>query len=197
MSHDHFPRPVNVLRLPCKIGVISLLCLVSFIGLPALAQENATPRLQIGINLLPAVIAANQSLATSEGTDDLPIYLVYRENRRRALQLEPGLRQIGEIRKRKLGIRTLSLDTLLAGEPAPLSTIFIAEPLDQRLDELVELAQRQRILLFSPFKGDVELGVTAGFQVTDKVLPLVNMASLKQSNIQLKAFFLRIAVKHE
>jgi len=197
MSHDHFPRPVNVLRLPCKIGVISLLCLVSFIGLPALAQENATPRLQIGINLLPAVIAANQSLATSEGTDDLPIYLVYRENRRRALQLEPGLRQIGEIRKRKLGIRTLSLDTLLAGEPAPLSTIFIAEPLGQRLDELVELAQRQRILLFSPFKGDVELGVTAGFQVTDKVLPLVNIASLKQSNIQLKAFFLRIAAKHE
>lgn len=186
-----------MLRLPGKIGLVSLLCLVSFVGLPSLAQENVTPRLQIGINLLPAVIAANQSLAVSDGSNDLPIYLVYRENRRHALQLEPALRQIGEIRKRKLEIRTLSLDTLLAGEPAPLGIVFITEPLDQRLDELVELAHRQRILLFSPFKGDVELGVTAGFQVTDKVLPMVNMASLKQSNIQLKAFFLRIAVKHE
>jgi hypothetical protein len=29
------------------------------------------------------------------------------------------------------------------------------------------------------------------------VLPMVNMTALKQSNIQLKAFFLRVAVKHE
>ncbi len=186
-----------MLRLPGKIGLVALLCLVPFVGLPSLAQENATPRLQIGINLLPAVIAANQSLAISDGSNDLPIYLVYRENRRHALQLEPALRQVGEIRKRKLEIKTLSLEALLAAEPAPLSIVFITEPLDRRLDELVELAQRHRILLFSPFKGDVELGVTAGFQVTDKVLPLVNMASLKQSKIQLKAFFLRIAVKHE
>lgn len=186
-----------MLSLRGKIGLIALLCLVSFVGLPSLAQENATPRLQIGINLLPAVIAANQSLAASDGTNDLPIYLVYRENRRRALQLEPILRQIGEIRKRKIKIKSLALDALLADEPAPLSIVFITEPLDQRLDELITLAQQQRILLFSPFKGDVEHGVTAGFQVTDKVLPLVNMASLKQSKIQLKAFFLRIAVKHE
>lgn len=186
-----------MLRLPGRIGLIALLCLVSSIGLPSLAQDSASPRLQIGINLLPAVIAANQSLALSDGTNDLPIYLVYRENRRSAQQLEPALRRIGEIRKRKLEISTLSLDELLAGNTAPLSIVFITEPLDQRLAELVELTQQQRILLFSPFKGDVELGVTAGFQVTDKVLPLVNMASLKQSKIQLKAFFLRIAVKHE
>ncbi|MBT8435961.1 MAG: DUF4154 domain-containing protein [Gammaproteobacteria bacterium] len=186
-----------MLRLPVKFGIVVLMCLASFVGLPSLAQEAASPRLQIGINLLPAIVAANQSLAVSDGTNKLPIYLVYGENRHLAQQLEPGLRQVGEIRKRKLEITTLSLDDILAREPAPLSIVFITEPLDQRLPELVELAQRRRIMLFSPFKGDVELGVTTGFQVTDKVLPLVNMASLKQSNIQLKAFFLRIAVKHE
>jgi len=186
-----------VLRLSGKFGIIVLLCLASFVGLPSLAQDAASPRLKIGINLLPAIIAANQSLAASDGTNSLPIYLVYLENRRLAQQLEPGLRQVGEIRKRKLEITTLSLDELLAKGPAPLSIVFITEPLDQRLPELVELAQQQRILLFSPFKGDVKLGVTTGFQVTDKVLPLVNMTSLKQSKIQLKAFFLRIAVKHE
>jgi len=47
------------------------------------------------------------------------------------------------------------------------------------------------------FEGDVERGVATGFRVTDKVLPMVNMTSLKLSNIQLKAFFLRVAVKHE
>jgi hypothetical protein len=53
------------------------------------------------------------------------------------------------------------------------------------------------VLLFSPFEGDVERGVATGFRVTDKVLPMVNTTSLKLSNIQLKAFFLRVAVKHE
>ena len=65
------------------------------------------------------------------------------------------------------------------------------------LDDLIEFVQQKQVLLFSPFEGDVERGVTAGFRVTDKVLPMVNMASLKLSNIYLKAFFLRVAVKHE
>jgi len=37
---------------------------------------------------------------------------------------------------------------------------------------------------------------TVGFQVTDKVPPMVNMVSLKQSKVQLNAIFLRITVKH-
>ncbi len=186
-----------MLRPPGKIGVIVLLCLASFVGASSLAQDVASPRLQIGINLLPAIIAANQSLNKSDDIKTLQIYLVYRENRHLARQLEPSLREIGEIHKRKLEIKTISLDELLASEAAPLSVVFITEPLDQRLQDLVKLAHQQRALLFSPFQGDAELGVATGFQGTDKVLPLVNIASLKQSKIQLKAFFLRIAVKYE
>ncbi len=186
-----------MLRLPRKSGVIVLLCLTSFIGASSLAQDTASPRLQIGINLLPSIIAANQSLNESDDIKNLPIYLVYRENRHLARQLEPSLREVGEIHERKIETKTISLDELLASEPAPLSVIFITEPLDQRLQGLVRLAQQQRALLFSPFEGDVELGVATGFRVTDKVLPLVNLTSLEQSKIQLKAFFLRIAVIYE
>ena len=89
-SHDHFPQRVIVLRLSGKSGIIVLLCLASFVGLPSLAQDAASPRLKIGINLLPAIIAANQSLAASDGTNNLPIYLVYRENRRLATAARTG-----------------------------------------------------------------------------------------------------------
>ncbi len=170
---------------------------MSLAGMPSLAQDALSPRLQIGINLLPAIIAANTSLAASDSNKNLPIYLLYQENRHLAQQLKLSLEQGGKIRQRELEILPISLDELLASEPLQLSAIFITEPVDDRLPELIEFAQQQRSLLFSPFKGDVERGVTAGFQVTDKVLPLVNMASLKQSKIKLKAFFLRIAVKHE
>ena len=78
-----------------------------------------------------------------------------------------------------------------------MSTIFIAETMDSKLGDLIEYANQRRALLVSPFKGDVGKGVATGFHVTDRVRPMVNPDSLKQSKIQLKAFFLRIAVKHE
>jgi hypothetical protein len=186
-----------VLRLYARIGVILLCNLVPILGSTSLAQDMLSPRLRIGINLLPAVVAANQSLAATDVNQELPIYLVYRDDSYRGEQLKQSINQVGKIRGRGLAAESISLDALLDAEPQPLGVVFIAEPLDQQLPELIRFAQQQRLLLFSPFAGDVERGVTAGFQVTDKVLPQVNMASLKKSKIQLKAFFLRIAVKYE
>jgi len=186
-----------VLRFSARIGLIIICGLASLMGSASLAQDGLSPRLQIGINLLPAIVAANQSLAATDNSLSLPIYLVFREDRYLAEQLKQRISQVGKIRGRALDVMSISLDELLASAPQPLGVVFIAEPLDRQLPDLVRFAQQQRLLLFSPFAGDVERGVTAGFQVTEKVLPLVNMASLKQSKIQLKAFFLRIAVKHE
>ena len=167
------------------------------LGTTSLAQDPLSPRLQIGINLLPAIVAANQSLAATDIDRNLPIYLVYRENRYLSEQLKQRIEQLDKIRGRAVEAEAISLEELLAAEPQPLSVVFIVEPLERQLPDLVRFAEQQRLLLFSPFAGDVERGVSAGFQVTDKVLPEVNMASLKQSKIQLKAFFLRIAVKYE
>ncbi len=189
----------GVIRRLCLSGraaCATLLCLLPLVAAPSLAQETVSPRMQIGIGLLPAVIAANQRIASEPGSV-LPIYLVYRNDRRLAEQLRPGLEKVDRIQQRKLEIESITLSDLLASDPAPASAIFIAENLGDDLEPLLEFVERRKILLFSPFKGDVERGVAAGFRVTDKVLPMVNMTALKQSNIQLKAFFLRVAVKHE
>ncbi len=161
------------------------------------AQTNLEPRLQIGIGLLPAVMAADQTLAAGGSVAGVAVYLVYRNDWHVAEQLRAHLEHVGTIRQRPVVPIVLTLDELLDENPAPHSAVFLAEPIESRLDELIEYAARRRQLLFSPFKGDVERGVTAGFRVTDKVLPHVNLAALKRSNIQLRAFFLRIAVKHE
>ena len=166
-----------------------LVMLLSLVGSGATAQEALSPRLQIGIGLLPAVIAANKSLAAGGNGVSLPIYLVYQDNRQIAERLKPGLARIPPIRNHPLAISSLSLDELFASNPQPMSTVFIVEPLDDELEDLIEFTQQHRLLLFSPFKGDVEDGVMTGFRVTDKVLPMVNMAALKEANIHLKAFF--------
>ena len=163
--------------------------------MPAQAQDD--PRLQIGLKLLPAVIAANTRLAATSKAEALPIYLVYRESARQAEQLRPSVEKLTNIREHPLKVQVVSVDELLSLEPSPISAVFLTEPMGDRLAELVQFAGAQRVLLFSPFKGDVERGVSAGFQVTDKVLPLINKGALEDSNIKLKAFFLRIAVIHE
>ncbi len=187
---------IGRLWLRGKIGFAILLTLLPLVAAPTLAQEMVSPRMQIGIGLLPAVIAANKRIASEPGTV-LPVYLVYKNDRQLAEQLKPGLEKVDRIQQRQLEIESIALADLLASAPEPASAIFIAEALGDDVEPLIEFANRQKILLFSPFKGDVERGVAAGFRVTDKVLPLVNMTALKQSNIQLKAFFLRVAVKHE
>ena len=188
-------RPM--MRSSSGIGLVFALCLLSAAGTPVLAQDPLSPRLQIGINLLPAVIAANNGLAKFTENDSLPIYFVYLENNHIAELLNRSIDRIGEIKQRQLDARAISLEELLARDIAPMSTIFVAEPLVDRLGELIEYSKARRALLFSPFKGDVDRGVASGFHVTDRVRPLVNLETLKQSKIQLKAFFLRIAVKHE
>ena len=168
---------------------------LAIVLLPVQAQD--APRLQIGLQLLPAVIAANTRLAATSKSEVLPIYLVYRENARQAEQLRPGVEKLSNIREHPLKVQVISVDELLSVEPSPISAIFLTEPMGDRLGELVQFAADQRVLLFSPFKGDVERGVSAGFRVTDKVLPLINKGALEDSKIKLKAFFLRIAVIHE
>jgi len=186
-----------VLKRSAKISFIILLGLIPLFGVTTFAQDVLSPRLQIGINLLPAVIAANKRLIADDSSKNLRVHLLYRENAFLAQQLASRLEQVRAIRKHKLEIVLLTFDQVLASEAEQFDVIFMVEPVGERLQDLIEFAQQRRTLLFSPFEGDVELGVAAGFQVTDKVLPLVNMTSLKLSKIQLKAFFLRIAVKHE
>jgi len=114
-------------HLPGNLGLILLLYLAGLFVAPPSAQETLPPRLQIGINLLPAVIAANNSLSSIEQDKKLPIYLVYRDNAHLAGMLQANLGRIGRIRKRLIEIIPISLDELLELDPDPYSAIFISE----------------------------------------------------------------------
>ena len=176
---------------------LSLLLSLLMLASPTGASQDLAPRLQIGISLMPAVVAANKSLDIGDRNSVLPIYLLYLGNPVNAQRLVPRLAHLETIRDLPVETSTLSLDALLQSDPPPLAVAFLTEPFGERLDEVIEFSRARRLLLFSPFKGDVERGVAAGFRVTDKVLPMVNKAYLEATRIQLKAFFLRIAVIHE
>ena len=191
------PGRRKLLKPAAVIAAAALLGLGALIPITASAQEHLPTRLQIGINLLPAVMAANNGIANLAEDKSLKLYIVYLADDHDAEILKRSISRIGRVKKRPLETHTLSLDELLQQDIGPMSTLFIAEPMDDRLGELIAYSQQRRTLLFSPFEGDVARGVATGFHVSDQVRPMVNMESLRQSKIKLKAFFLRIAVKHE
>ncbi|HEX8154652.1 MAG TPA: hypothetical protein VF698_16080, partial [Thermoanaerobaculia bacterium] len=57
---------------------------------------------------------------------------------------------------------------------------------------LVKYGIDRRLIVYSPFEGHVESGVTGGLSVEAQVRPFVNSTTLAASHIALKDFFLKV-----
>lgn len=190
---DLFKALISCVRYLAVVILFSLLSLQT-----TYAQKGLQPRLEIGLSLLPAVIAANKNLNHYlSNNDTLSVYLVYQRDIQLATAIKSRISKSVIIQKQNVKYQAISQSNLLVEENLNAAAIFIIEPAGSNLKELIGFSHDIKSLLFSPFKGDVEQGVATGFQVTDRVLPMVNIQSLEKTKIKLKAFFLRIAVKYE
>ena len=179
-------------------GPAKIVLLVLLMSLPVVADEALSPRIQIGVSLFPSIVAAVRNLRDQvDPGQKINIYLVYQNNDALAQALKQKLISRSKIKNYAVSVLVIS-QTELYQLPEPVKgVLFITEPVSSGLSQLNQFAISNQMLSYSPFKGDVERGVATGYQVTDKVLPLVNIAALRNANIELKAFFMRIAVKYE
>ncbi len=189
------------MRRPNKHNSLLAALLLVLLGysLQLHAQARLSPRLQIGINLLPGVIAANTALRSQLDQEDprLTIYIVYAADLLQADAASEQLARVDTIRDIPVDIRIVRASDLFKLQPSRHHAVLMIERLVDQRERLIDFCNRHQLLLFSPFKGDVENGVMTGFEVTNKVLPAINMTALTRARINLKAFFLRIAIKYE
>lgn len=188
-------RDIKTYKLVNWIIVISAVLLAT----NSFAAKSLPARIEIGLNMLPSVIASNTVFSLSENEINKPvtIYVVYRDDESVASESTLKLQRIKNIRGHQLVIKSISTDKLMQADTDLYTAMIITEPMIEDRDQLINFSRQRQILFFSPFKGDVEKGVMAGFKVTNKVLPAVNLTALNKANIRLKAFFLRIAVSHD
>lgn len=176
-----------------SICVMLLVCLVDSC-LAAQDQDTySARRLRAGLDLFPSFLAADQHIADKKDKDgNLVIYIVHHNDRRSALKVAAQLKDIKNIKGIPLKIIIVRDDyeDFHREEPAG---IFIAQPHLPHLAAVVNYGKQNSIITFSPFVGDVTLGVAGSIAVTARILPQVNMTTLADSNLSLKAFFLRIA----
>lgn len=76
---------------------------------------------------------------------------------------------------------------------APVAVFFVTPPKEAEFKQWLAWSAKHRTVLFSPFEGHVERGMTAGISIQAKVQPLLNQSKMQAVELKLKPFFLRVA----
>ena len=189
VNHDKIKRVFCLLMIPLLILVLS--CSHNLY-----AETSEDRRAWVGIDLFPSLLAADKDITEKKGDHGyLILGLVYSDRKALAEEIGRYMEKVGYIRGIPIKveiIRTSSLEKATA-----LAGIFLCEPVTNGLDQIINYVKKEHIIIFSPFWGDVERGVSGGMLISDKITPYLNLKSIKQSKIQIKPFFLRIAKKYE
>ncbi len=178
--------------------------LLLLLGL-TLAVANASAdnyderRVRHGARLFRALLAADVGLPQKLGADGKLHLLVYGADAGLAAEIGELIapRDAGLIQQ--LSVIVERIEKLPAAEAtdatAPVGLFLIEVTPDDEFERLVQWGITNKVIVYSPFEGDVERGAMAGLSIEAKVLPYVNLETLERSGVQLKPFFLKVA-KH-
>jgi hypothetical protein len=192
-----------------KLAAIFLLFIFSLAALSpswsAAADSQSSRRAKAGIKLFRAMLAADLDISEKAGADgSLALLIVYNTDSNRPEELALDLNKGGKsgkpvlIRKRPVKVQISNNASLSQNLNSSFAGIFVAEPLkEETLRQLISYSINHKIILYSPFEGDVERGVLGGISVEAKVQPYVNLKTLEQSGIRIKPFFMRVSKSYE
>ncbi|NJN46324.1 MAG: hypothetical protein HC808_07430 [Candidatus Competibacteraceae bacterium] len=173
-------------------------CLITFSVALGSPQEQ---RVQIGLRLFRTLLAADQNLAEKVNAEGrLELMLLYRDDRNQADEFAKSIKasghgdQQGKIKQLPLQITPIDVANLEALQLPVPAAIYLVQPLPlPLLKTIIQYGIDHRRIVFSPFAGDVENGVLAGFAIGVRVRPYINRTTLERSGIELKSLLLKVA----
>lgn len=180
--------------------VLPLLLLVAAIAPSAQLYADSLQelRLAMGSKLFPSMLAADLNIGERQGSDgSLQLLVVYTQNPDLATRVVEKLEAVSTVRGMPLRITPVSLQALAGVDLGAVGGIFVAEAQPPELHTILDLARSHRVIIFSPYEGDVERGAHGGISVRDRILPYINERALRLSGIELKVFFLKVAERYE
>ncbi|MDM8526280.1 hypothetical protein QUF80_23120 [Desulfococcaceae bacterium HSG8] len=180
----------------CRTLITALLIILLLIPSMLFAGGREEWRVSAGLELFPSLLAADMDIAGKQGEDGkLLLLLTYVNKEKKAKEMADFLENIGKIRR--IPIRVEIATSLEGYEKTRLAGIFLTQKIGSGLDAVLHYGKKQRVIIFSPFEGDVEYGASGGIVVSDRILPYINKKTLRLSGIRIKPIFLRIAEEYE
>jgi hypothetical protein len=173
--------------------------LVLFLPFPLNAGDKEAQRIWAGLDLFPSILAADRGIGSKTGPDGkLLLVLKYSDDRSAVQEMASHLEKVTTIRAIPIRIELTKDPSFKSYNDEQVAGIFIAQKISPDfISAAIHFGQKHHVIIFSPFKGDVERGVSGGIIISDRILPYVNMETMQKSAIHLKPFFLRIAKTHE
>lgn len=186
-------------RIAATLAIAYALVLVCAVR-GAAASELDERRVRISLDIFPRIVAVDQELRTKlSDTARVRLLVIYSREALAATRVVSSLEgQVKNIGGRAVEVLMQSMAQVMKGGMLQSSAVFVAEPLgEEEFNRLVENATRQRVLLFSPFAGDVERGATVGISISSRILPYFNMAMLQRSRVSINDKLLSISQRYE
>ena len=177
-----------------------LALLLGFIPITACADATEERRLTISVSIFPKIVALDVGLANKANPDgSLTLGIIHFNQKHKADEISSLVqRKVKNIAGKSIHIKLISEKELIESDKDNYAGLLLIEPLsDEVLKPIIDYATKKQILLFSPFDGDIERGVSAGIFVGSKIRPYFNLNSLKKSRIELKSAILGVSKTYE
>ena len=165
------------------------------------ADEEEKRRVDISLTIFPRIVAVDNNFRSKlDSKRKVNLIFVYSGGEERAEFLAESL----ETKNKYIGgmgvvASAMSANELLSGNyKGDVTAIFLSERLNEDiLKNIVAFAAKKNRIVFSPFTGDVERGVTVGISVTNRVKPYFNTSTLKNSGIVINALLMKMSKRYE
>lgn len=171
---------------------------VSVSASTARADDADDRRVRAGARLFRSLLTAQVALESKVAADGALHVVVYGADAHLAAEISTLIAANGE--GGKTGIRDLpvKIDNIadLAGlpqSPPPAGVFLVTAQTEKDLAELIRYSTAAKVVLYSPFDGDVERGAAAGICVEAKVQPFLNLPALQAAGVEIKPFYVKVA----
>lgn len=183
------------------VYVLIFVATFGYAAKPSVSDEFTDRRLTAGAKIFRALLAADMDIASKTRADgNLGLCLLYVDNAANAQKVAATLTSRNDSRIRNLSVTSeiLPLNGCLDNRKGQFAGIFLTQQLsDENLAPLIRYANAQNVVVFSPLEGDVERGVQSGIAVEARVRPFLNTQALKNAEVRLKSFFIRVSKRYE
>lgn len=200
---SHRAEPQNTSKVNGFGGLLwrlILFCLLfglSVVG--ALADEADSRRVGISLSIFPRIVAVDNQFRDKLNADRKAyLFFVYDKDEKYARQLADLMQTNSDnIGGMYVAIKVVSVADGLQKNDLPTAMFIVERLSDAQLNKVMKFASDSQRLVFSPFTGDVERGVTVGISVTNRVKPYFNLDSLRQSKISINALLMKMSKRYE
>lgn len=183
----------------CVLVVAALIAVVaSASATRAFADDISNRRVRAGARLFRSLLAAQTTLDTLVAADGKLHVVVFGHDE----SLEPEVADLiaagseagkGSIHGLPVTIDAVDDVTALSLKPQPAGVFLLSFQSDSNFNALARWSRTARIVLYSPFEGDVERGAMAGLSVEATVRPYLNLSQLRAAGIRIKPFYMKVA----